>query len=114
MNNKGIIIFKHEQFGEIRTMQDEKGEPWFVGKDVAKVLGYKKTENALMVHVDNEDKTTTLIQGTGSNYKSQAFIINATHTHRYLFGKSILLTKIAENSHHDEWSFSAYLLNTET
>ena len=60
-----IIIFKHEQFGEIRTMQDEKGEPWFVGKDVAKVLGYKKTENALMVHVDKEDKTTTLIQGTG-------------------------------------------------
>ena len=76
MNNKGIIIFKHEQFGEIRTMQDEKGEPWFVGKDVAKVLGYKKTENALMVHVDNEDKTTTLIQGTGSNYKSKAVIIN--------------------------------------
>lgn len=76
MNNKGFIIFKHEQFGEIRTMQDEKGEPWFVGKDVAKVLGYKKTENALMVHVDNEDKTTTLIQGTGSNYKSKAVIIN--------------------------------------
>ena len=76
MNNKGIIIFKHEQFGEIRTMQDEKGEPWFVGKDVAKMLGYKKTENALMVHVDNEDKTTTLIQGTGSNYKSRAIIIN--------------------------------------
>lgn len=71
-----IIIFKHEQFGEIRTMQDEKGEPWFVGKDVAKMLGYKKTENALMVHVDNEDKTTTLIQGTGSNYKSKAIIIN--------------------------------------
>ena len=52
----------------IRKMQDEKGEPWFVGKDVAKVLGYKKTENALTVHVDKEDKTTTLIQGTGSNF----------------------------------------------
>ena len=71
-----IKIFKHEQFGEIRAMQDEKGEPWFLGKDVAKMLGYKKTENALMVHVDNEDKTTTLIQGTGSNYKSRAIIIN--------------------------------------
>ncbi|MDY4409868.1 MAG: Bro-N domain-containing protein [Prevotella sp.] len=27
-------------FGEIRTMTDENGEPWFVGKDVAEALGY--------------------------------------------------------------------------
>ena len=71
-----IQIFKNEQFGEIRTMLDEKGQPWFVGKDVAEKLGYKKTENALAALVDKEDKTTTLIQGTGSNYKSQAVIIN--------------------------------------
>ncbi len=71
-----IQKFKNEQFGEIRTMLDEKGQPWFVGKDVAEKLGYKKTENALAAHVDKEDKTTTLIQGTGSNYKSQAVIIN--------------------------------------
>ena len=73
---KEIQIFKNEQFGEIRTMLDEKGQPWFVGKDVADKLGYKKTENALAAHVDKEDKTTTLIQGTGSNYKSEAVIIN--------------------------------------
>lgn len=39
MNNR-IQIFNHEQLGEIRTMQDENGDPWFVGKDVAEVLGY--------------------------------------------------------------------------
>lgn len=33
-----------------------EGEPWFVGKDVAKVLGYKDTVNALKSHVDEEDK----------------------------------------------------------
>lgn len=38
-----IKTFKHEQFGRIQTMADEKGEPWFMGKDVAKVLGYKKS-----------------------------------------------------------------------
>ena len=59
-----IQIFKHEQFGEIRTMVDEKGEPWFVGKDVAKMLGYKKSRNALMAHVDADDKKDALIQGT--------------------------------------------------
>lgn len=47
-------------------------EPWFVGKDVAEALGYAKPENALAAHVDGEDKTTTLIQGTGSNYKTNA------------------------------------------
>ena len=63
-------------FGEIRTMTNEKGETFFVGKDVATALGYAKPQNAIAVHVDEEDKTTALIQGTGSNYKSQVVIIN--------------------------------------
>ena len=72
----GIQIFRNEMFGEIRTMTDEKGETFFVGKDVAKALGYSKPENAVAVHVDADDKTTTLIQGTGSNYRSKTVIIN--------------------------------------
>ena len=48
----------------------------FVGKDVATALGYAKPENAIATHVDTDDKTTTLIQGTGSNYKSKVVIIN--------------------------------------
>ena len=63
-------------FGEIRTMTNERGETFFVGKDIAEALGYVKPENAIAVHVDPEDKTTTLIQGTGSNYKSKVVIIN--------------------------------------
>ncbi len=71
-----IQIFKNDLFGEIRTMTDEHGEPWFVGKDVAEALGYAKSRNALSLHVDDDDKTTALIQGGGSNYKSNAIIIN--------------------------------------
>ena len=73
---KEIQTFKHEQFGEIRTMVDEKGEPWFVGKDVAEKLGYSNTRDALKKHVEEEDKTTVAICDTGSNYKSQAVVIN--------------------------------------
>ncbi|MBR2231953.1 MAG: phage antirepressor KilAC domain-containing protein [Prevotella sp.] len=51
-----IQIFKNEQFGEIRTMVDEKGEPWFVGKDVARRLGYINHRKALRDHVDEEDR----------------------------------------------------------
>ena len=68
-------IFKSKEFGQIRTCMMD-GECYFVGKDVASALGYKKPENAIAVHVDNEDKTSTLIQGSGSNYKSQAVFIN--------------------------------------
>ena len=60
----------------IHTMTNEKGETFFVGKDVAKALGYAKPENALATHVDKEDKTTTLIQGTGSNYTTKVVLIN--------------------------------------
>lgn len=60
---------------QVRTVMIND-EPYFVGKDVAEILGYVKPRNAITMHVDNEDKTTALIQGTGSNYKSKAIIIN--------------------------------------
>ena len=70
-----IQVFTSEVFGEIRTCQ-VNNQIMFVGKDVATALGYAKPENAIATHVDAEDKTTTLIQGTGSNYKSKVVVIN--------------------------------------
>ena len=60
--NMEIQIFKNPQFAEIRAMVKD-GEPWFVGKDVAEVLGYSKARNAISVHVAEEDKKDALIQG---------------------------------------------------
>ena len=57
-----IQIFKNPQFAEIRVMVKD-GEPWFVGKDVAEVLGYSRARNAISVHVAEEDKKDALIQG---------------------------------------------------
>lgn len=48
-------IFESKEFGQIRTVEID-GEPYFVGKDVANVLGYADTKNALKAHVDEEDK----------------------------------------------------------
>ncbi len=73
--NTAIRIFTNEVFGEIRTCQ-VNNQIMFVGKDVATALGYAKPENAIATHVDVDDKTTTLIQGTGSNYKSKVVVIN--------------------------------------
>ena len=48
-------IFKNDSFGAIRTLEIN-GEPWFVGKDVAEVLGYLNSSKALADHVDEDDK----------------------------------------------------------
>ena len=62
---KEIQIFSHEMFGDIRTMTNEKGETYFVGKDVAEALGYSDPQKALKMHVDNEDKLTRQIVVSG-------------------------------------------------
>ena len=41
-----LKVFSHDPFGQIRTMTDEKGESWYVGKEVATILGYASPENA--------------------------------------------------------------------
>ena len=74
MTDNKIILFKHEEFGEIRTLNID-GEPWFVGKDIATILGYKDSINALKSHVDTEDKTGWQIT-TPSRGVQQATIIN--------------------------------------
>lgn len=83
-----LQIFNSEEFGEIRTVTIDN-EPWFVGKDVAEALGYKKPENAIANHVSDEDKTSTLIQGSGSNYKSKATIINESGLYALIFGSKL-------------------------
>lgn len=50
-----LQIFKNEEFGEIRTVQ-LNNETYFVGKDVADILGYSNPSKALADHVDEEDK----------------------------------------------------------
>ena len=50
-----LQIFKNAEFGEIRTVIIEN-EPWFVGKDVAVILGYADPNKAIAMHVDEDDK----------------------------------------------------------
>ena len=50
-----IQIFKNVEFGAIRTMSNEQGEVMFCAKDVCDALGYKKTQLAIVKHVDRDD-----------------------------------------------------------
>ena len=61
-----LKIFKNSEFGEIRTVEIG-GEPWFVSKDMADILGYTNTAKAIRDHVDDEDKLTERIVLSGQN-----------------------------------------------
>lgn len=64
MNN--IQLFTSAEFGDIRTIKDADAV-YFVGKDVAEILGYTDTTQALRKHVDDEDKLTRQFNGSGQN-----------------------------------------------
>ena len=50
-----IQFFQNQEFGAIRTMSNEQGEPMFCAKDVAEALGYKLARKAVQDHVDEGD-----------------------------------------------------------
>ena len=52
MNN--LTVFKNQDFGEVRTVTIND-EPYFVGKDVAEILGYERATKAIRNHVDDDD-----------------------------------------------------------
>lgn len=84
MMSDRIQIFEHKRFGSIRTVVINN-EPWFVGTDVAGVLGYKNTSRDIRRHVDKED-----IQ----NYRNGSFkmsnrgmtIVNESGLYALIFG----------------------------
>ena len=51
-----LQVFSNAEFGSVRSIT-VNGEPYFVGKDVAEILGYGNTRDALIAHVDEEDRT---------------------------------------------------------
>lgn len=61
-----LKIFENPAFGKVRVVE-QGGEPWFVGKDVAEILGYSNTKDAIAKHVDDEDKLGAQIATSGQN-----------------------------------------------
>lgn len=59
-NLKSVVnatkLFENSEFGTIRTCLIE-GEPWFVGNDVASILGYKSPKDTIRMHVPEKDRS---------------------------------------------------------
>ena len=85
MNN--IQIFNSPEFGEIRTVMID-GKPWFVGRDVAMALGYKKVTEAIQTNVEDEDSTLVGVSDA-NNHMQQTRVINESGLYSLIFGSKL-------------------------
>ena len=80
-----LQVFNFEEL-PVRTLEIDN-EPYFVGKDVADILGYSNTRDALAKHVDSEDKLTSQITTAGQR-RSQT-IINESGLYSLIFSSKL-------------------------
>nr|DAH63544.1 MAG TPA: repressor domain protein [Caudoviricetes sp.] len=85
-----VQVFKNEEF-EVRTVEVD-GEPWFIGKDIANVLGYSNSRKALADHVDSEDKNTVTIRDGIVGNPNQT-IINESGLYSLVLGSKLTSAK---------------------
>lgn len=81
-----LQIFNSEEFGAVRTVTIDN-EPWFVGKDVADILGYQNGSRDINRHVHEEDR---------QNYQNGTFdsprgmtVINESGLYALIFGSKL-------------------------
>lgn len=89
-----IQIFENPKFGSIRVMEID-GDPWFVGKDVAIILGYSNPRKAIIDHVDEEDKGVTKCDTLGG--QQDVTIINESGFYSLILSSKLPDAKIVKH-----------------
>lgn len=89
MEDSSIQLFSNPQFGEIRAMRDEEGEPWFVAKDICNALGYTNNRKAIADHVEEEDKRDGVTIRDSIGRDQQATAINESGVYALVFGSKL-------------------------
>jgi prophage antirepressor-like protein len=85
-----LKLFTNEEFGGLHVIEID-GQPWFIGKEVAKSLGYERADNAIRTHVDEDDKLTHQISASGQN--RQMFIINESGLYSLILSSKLPAAK---------------------
>lgn len=78
-----LRVFSNAEFGEVRTVV-VNGEPWFVGNDVAKALGYQKPDQAVRTNVSKEDSILVGVSDA-NNHTQQMKAINESGLYDLIF-----------------------------
>lgn len=81
-----IRIFENAEFGKVRTAEIN-GDAYFVGKDVAEILGYSNPRKAIADHIDDEDKGVTKCDTLGGI--QELVIINESGLYSLIFSSKL-------------------------
>lgn len=81
-----VRLFSNPEFGSVRTVM-LNGEPWFVGVDVARSLGYKDNYSAFRNNVDEEDKRLCPVNSTSG--VQETTVINESGMYSLIFGSRL-------------------------
>jgi prophage antirepressor-like protein len=81
-----LQIFNSEEFGEIRTVTIDN-EIYFVGKDIAKALGFSNPRDAISTHVFDEDRGVETIDTLGG--KQNMTVVNESGLYALVFGSRL-------------------------
>ncbi|MBM0046808.1 phage antirepressor KilAC domain-containing protein [Anaerococcus sp. mt242] len=82
-----LKIFENSIFGELRTITDEFGQPWFVGKDVAEALKYRNGSRDINRHVDELDRKKEMIND--GNQLKETILINESGLYSLIFSSKM-------------------------
>lgn len=91
MMNSDIQTFENSEFGSIRIVEIDN-EPYFVGRDVATVLGYSNIRDALSRHVDDEDKNT-VVNHDGNRGNPNMTVINESGLYSLILSSKLPTAK---------------------
>ena len=86
-----LKIFENSIFGELRTITDEFGQPWFVGKDVAEALKYRNGSRDINRHVDELDRKKEMIND--GNQLKETILINESGLYSLIFSSKMKKAK---------------------
>lgn len=90
MMKNEMTVFSNSELGRIRVTTINN-EPWFVGKDVAEILGYTNPLKAVRDHIDDEDKGVNELFTPGG--KQNITIINESGVYALIFSSKLARAK---------------------
>lgn len=108
-----VAVFENPEFGTVRTVTDEKDEPWFCAKDLCDVLGYKNSSCAVNQHVRSSDVAKRYVARLAKNRfgvcEGKMQVVQMNFVNESGFYALVLGSKLASAVKFKDWVTSVVL-----
>ena len=106
-------VFENPEFGTVRIVTDEKGEPWFCAKDLCDVLGYKRAYDTVKQRVRSSDtikySVTRTVKNRYGECSGRGLVVQMIFVNESGFYALVLGSKLATAVKFKDWVTSVVL-----